>query len=684
MRLRRGVLAISPGAIGGGLVALALLAATKISVVPFLSTAHPVIVAAVLAGVVLAGGGLTFLFGFGRKITNEEMASILDLRYALAERITMGWEIVARGGAKNDLEVRAVEAAVASAARVDPKGAVAVRPPRALSADVASFVLPIVLALLLPAWVPPFVAEKRVETETVKKAGKELEKEAEALAATPTPTPDPKTGATPPPVKPPQPDENDPVQKMKKLAKKMQKGDVSKREAMKELGEIEKELARKQAEAKKSEAARQLARAADKLEKSNNEEMKKLGKALSEAEAEEIRKEQRELEKKFDKGEFEKKQQQTMAEELDELANALEQGGDPESARELREAAKALRKGDQKSAKEHLEKADIAAATQGAREADPVSALAEALKENSETKPTGKAIDQGSRKKTAEELEKLAQKLENGELGKEGEQKLQETLEKAAKEGSAQGENSPGGKMSKPLAKASESLKEGNEQGAAEALRDLSRGMQKSAEQAKKNAQAREAVSQARQRLSGSKGQKVAKMEWGDYGQEGEGEGEGEGEEGEGQCSGPGCKKKHAHKKEASGSNQAGTEAGSGTSKYQDKGFQAENGPQLDRQSDRKSDWRKEYEQAYKAARTNDAKLQDTKLQGKMGPGETQYVETEGKPEKGSASERLVNVPNDYRDAAEEAVGNEDIPPEHRDRVKAYFEALSGQQDEKK
>ena len=131
----------------------------------------------------------------------------------------------------------------------------------------------------------------------------------------------------------------------------------------------------------------------------------------------------------------------------------------------------------------------------------------------------------------------------------------------------------------------------------------------------------------------------------------------------------------------ATGSGKAGTEAGFGTSKYQDEGYDAtKGGPQNDRQSDRESDWRKEYEAAYKAARTGDAKFGDTKITGKMTGGDSEKIEIEGDPDKdkGSAQEGYVNVPSDYRDAAEEAVGNEDIPPEHRDRVKKYFESLSG------
>ena len=56
--------------------------------------------------------------------------------------------------------------------------------------------------------------------------------------------------------------------------------------------------------------------------------------------------------------------------EVDGFADA-EVAGDMAAASELREAAKALRKGDMQAAKEHLEKADLAAAQQQATAGRP-------------------------------------------------------------------------------------------------------------------------------------------------------------------------------------------------------------------------------------------------------------------------------------------------------------------------
>ncbi|HVO31978.1 MAG TPA: hypothetical protein VMV18_14635 [bacterium] len=686
MRVRRGVQAIPPGAIGGGVAALVLLALAKCSLIPmWIAWSSPV--------AVLLGGAVTFFIAWSRAISNEEMAEILDLRFGHREKIVAGWEIAQRG-AKTPIEEAAVAAAADAAARTEIKDAVPVRAPRGSGVSLASFVLPVLLALLLPAWMPDFVKRANVEKEQVKQAGKQLQKVAEQLA-TPTPTPSP--GATPdkesgakPDKTAAKPDKNDPVEKLKKLADKMQKGEIGKREAMKQLSELDKEIARNQAEQAKSEAGRSLARAASEMEK--EETTKDLGKALSQGEAEQIRKEEKELEKKFDqKGTFEKKQQQSLADQLDKIADALEQGGDSQSAQEAREAAKALRKGDMQAAKDHLEKADLASSVAAQHEGDPVHKMAKELQQNSDTKQAGSSMDKGDGKQTAQEMEKLADRLEKGELGEKGEQELQKTMEKAAKEGQSQGENTPGGRLSKPMASAAKSLAKGNKSGAAEALRNMSRGMQGAAQTAQENADAREALEEAKQRLGGNPGagQKVSKMDWhepGDGKGQGDGKGDGKGEgEGDGKGDGKNGKQAARNGATATGSGQASTEAGFGTSKFEDKGYDAtQGGPQHDRQAGKTGDWRKEYEQAYKAARTDKAKLSDSKISGQMTAGDTKSIEVDGKPpEKGSAKEQYVDVPAGYREAAEEAVGSEDIPPEHRERVKAYFESLSGNGDDK-
>lgn len=680
VRTRRGVLALTPGALIGAIVALMVLAAAKLSLVPgWFAWASPAPVA--------LGAAISFVIAWSRAISNEAMAEILDRRYGLAERIVTGWEIAQRG-AKTPMETAALEAASAAAARAEVRDAIPVRAPKGSGFSLASFVLPIVLAFLLPSWMPPFVQRANLEKEQVKQAGKELQKLAETLA-TPAPTPAPaaKPGETPKPATAAKPEKEEPVDKLKKLAEKMQKGQIGKREAMKQLSELDKEIAKQQSESSKSAAGRKLARAASDLEK--EESTKELGKALSEGDAEKIRKEEAELEKKFDqggKGSFEKKQAQSLAEQLDKIADALEQGGDPQAAAETREAAKSLRKGDLQAAKDHLQKADLSSAVAAQHEGDPVHKMAKAMQQNADTKQAGSSLDKGAGKQTADELEKLADRVEKGELGEKGEQELQKTLEKAAQEGKSQGENTPGGQLSKPMAAASKSLQKGNKAGAAEALRNMSQGMRNATRTAQNNAEAREALADAKQRLNGGQpGQQVSKMQWKQPG-EGEGEGEGKGEgKGEGEGKGQGTGKSAAQQNATStGSKQAATQAGFGTSKFEDKAYDAtQGGPQHDRQSGKGGDWRKEYEQAYKAARTKDAKMADSKLHGQMSAGETQQIEVDGKVEKGSAHEQFVEVPSGYREAAEEAVGNEDIPPEHRERVKAYFESLSGNKDGK-
>src|SRR5512135_3084674 len=67
VRVRRGVHALPPGAIGGGVVALVLLALAKCSLVPlWLAWTAPATVA--------LGAAITFVIAWSRAISNEEMA----------------------------------------------------------------------------------------------------------------------------------------------------------------------------------------------------------------------------------------------------------------------------------------------------------------------------------------------------------------------------------------------------------------------------------------------------------------------------------------------------------------------------------------------------------------------------------------------------------------------------------
>lgn len=150
-----------------------------------------------------------------------------------------------------------------------------------------------------------------------------------------------------------------------------------------------------------------------------------------------------------------------------------------------------------------------------------------------------------------------------------------------------------------------------------------------------------------------------------------------EGEAGEG--SGPG-KPGDAPRpgRDRSGQPVVGTDWGVGTTNEAAAEFQiGGRGQQAHRQSSETSDWREAYEALHESTTLDGASGRNTRVRGQLGEGELVAVETRQvsqAPE--SASLPVVQVPESYVRANEEAMAREEIPSAYRDGVRRYFNSL--------
>jgi len=98
------------------------------------------------------------------------------------------------------------------------------------------------------------------------------------------------------------------------------------------------------------------------------------------------------------------------------------------------------------------------------------------------------------------------------------------------------------------------------------------------------------------------------------------------------------------------------------------------------RMSEETSEWEEEFEDLYDAQRLQDTETLLTSLEGEMNPdGHIDTMPIRLLPGDGEqVGAPTLNVPEAYREAAADALEDEQIPPGYRDQVKKYFDSVQG------
>lgn len=369
-------------------------------------------------------------------------------------------------------------------------------------------------------------------------------------------------------------------------------------------------------------------------------------------------------------------------ESLDEATSEDEQA--------LQEAADALREGETNEKIEAASEALADALEEGDMEeaADAVEDLMEKL---------GEAEGEDAQK-AGEAMERAGEALKNA--GGPELQQAGEALEKAGRQmqdngsldGGEQGPQS-GESARKSLEDLAKQLQEGG---------DLSKRMKEDAEKLKKSQELNGALEASRQRLGGEAG-----VEQG-QGEQGQGEGQEQGAkpctpeaQAAGQCvnaqGGPCTPEAQAAgqcvQAGGQGSGEAGTGLESGMAQGEPKGPDAGKGhtwedegthdttqghQDKNRLSDRtEGEMADDFEAFYDPVRMDGAEGLVTKVEGRIDEsGQIDSLPTRRTDGDETAKVKLLDVPDVYVDAADEALANERVPPGYRGAVKDYFDSM--------
>lgn len=360
---------------------------------------------------------------------------------------------------------------------------------------------------------------------------------------------------------------------------------------------------------------------------------------------------------------------EALQEELAEWEESLEEGASDDQEA-LEEAADALREG-----------------TTDAETEEALEKLADAL-EDGDMEQAGEAVEELMDKlegldgeeaqKAGEALERAGEALKNA--GTEGLQQAGDALEQAGEQlqeagqpgGDQPGENGQGQTAGEQARKSLEDLAKQLSEGG-----DLSERLKSDQERLRKSQETNGALEASRQRLGGEAGVE---------------EGEGEGQQGE-PCTGPDCPPGQGQGQGQGQGGQPGTGMDGGIAIGEPGGSNAGQGHTWEdegtsdttqgHQDKNRQNGRTggqvvdDFESFYDPVRMAEAEGLITKVEGRIDEnGQIDSLPTKRTDGDETASVPLLDVPDRYVDAADEALANERVPPGYRSAVKDYFDTM--------
>lgn len=308
--------------------------------------------------------------------------------------------------------------------------------------------------------------------------------------------------------------------------------------------------------------------------------------------------------------------------------------------------------------REALRQAEAAKARESSKAARGLQGAAASLRGQEDTRALGRALQKGAsgQSKTGRprDIEAETRKLETLEAQRK--KAAAEALKRAAREARDGGANRAGDALSR----ASDALESGDPA----ALRDAAEALAEEANRRilseREARQMQEALDRAKAAASGGSRPSQGGAPSGD----GEGQGSGKGPRRWSRAGG-GDKKDgmgagHAHNPEESSPSTEGSE-------HMDASRVGEQTPEA---------WKEAYQELYEARLLNTGGKNAVRLKGKKGAGAVDVL-TGGtqKPEAGERARKILRkLPAGYSDGVRKGVGQEEVPPDYREAVRAYFD----------
>ncbi|HEX8550724.1 MAG TPA: hypothetical protein VF681_04135 [Abditibacteriaceae bacterium] len=439
------------------------------------------------------------------------------------------------------------------------------------------------------------------------------------------------------------------AKKLEKLGQKMQRGRLSKREALTSLGEL-----RKQLENAKEGKGESNGGNLENLEKSlAGQEMQSAAgrdfkQNLLRRDAEAAAKSLEKLADKMERGQLTEKEKQQAAQDLKKAAEALRKSGgkaNEDAAKNLEQAAKALeRKNEQgnKSGQQGQKQNGSQQQSQnGQQQGQQGNQQQNGQKQGGQQNQQGQSQQGGSQQQQGGQQ----QQGQNGQQGSQQGGQQESSQGQQGSEGSGQQGSQSGGSQS-----------------GADALREAARGMREgqgggNGDMSEMLDKIREAENDAGQNSGENSGQGSG---------DGKGEGQGQGEGGEGQSDGT----------KLSPTDPRGTVGGGAGLGPRNNAQGANSGGGVSKLKGAKSGDKRRWEDVW-SDRLPPTQKNLSRINGKLGKGgEMQQLPTRTEAKGGPVKTPYYDVYESYRKDAEDAVNKDAVPPAYKAPVKEYFNEI--------
>lgn len=319
------------------------------------------------------------------------------------------------------------------------------------------------------------------------------------------------------------------------------------------------------------------------------------------------------------------------------------------------------------------------------QQAQAMQQAGQSLSQNSQTQAVGEALKNNN-------LAGAAQALKNTDLSKmtpAEQQQLAKTLEQTAQQ--LQSSNP---QVAQQLQQAAEALRQGNTSAAQQAMNNAANQMANMASQVNQAQAAQQAANQVAQGQQGiaqagnpnqqgqpgqqGQGQQGQQGQGNQPGQQGNQPGQGQGQPGQGQAQGQGQGQAGQGQTQGQGQgNQGGAGAGQGQGNGNAQGPEAGNNPGNNSGGPTGGNTVRQYEQIYSPYRIGGSGGDQVKLPGSGDPNAQKVGEGPSKPGAENQSQVPYNqVYAPYRDSAQYAIENGQVPVTREQAVKKYFSNL--------
>ena len=476
--------------------------------------------------------------------------------------------------------------------------------------------------------------------------------------------------------------------RMNTLARRMQRGRMSRGEALLGIGELKRDLEKAAQKQKASGSNSDTKRLQDALKNAamQSDEGKSAKAELQKNDAQKAADQLEKLADKMERGDMTAQDKQKTANDLEKAAKALRENGQPDGAKKLDDAAKALR--EQAKPQSQQQQGQKQGGEKGGQQQGQQQ---QGQNPQNQSGQNGQQNQQGQQKNQQNGQNQKSDNQQNGQQGQGQGQKSQNQQgqqnqqggQKQGQQGSQNGQHNQSGSQGESSTQSPNQQNQSGQQGqsgqspngqqgdsavqgGSQALRDMANGMR----------------GQQGQGQGGGSGNSknlqdmLGKIKEAERNSGGQNSGQGQGQSGSGSSPSQGEGKSVTPGKDLMPSDPKGLSSGGAGlgPRNNSKGLQSGGG--VSKLKSARTGDKRRWADVWSDRLPKTRKGLD-KITGKMGAnGEMEQLQTQTEAKGGKASAPYYNVYESYKKDAEDAVSREAVPPAYKQPVKDYFESL--------